>query len=50
MQKETGVVNHYVVIIFTHYIIVRQGKKKRHSDRIVTVPPGTVGYLAVKAL
>ncbi len=27
MQKETGVVNHYVVIIFTHYIIVRQGKK-----------------------
>ncbi len=50
MQKETGVVNHYVVIIFTHYIIVRQGKKKRHSDRIVTVPPGTAGYLAVKAL
>ncbi len=27
MQKETGVVNHYVVIIFMHYIIVRQGKK-----------------------
>ncbi len=28
MQKETGIVNHYVVNIFTHYIIVRQGKKK----------------------
>ncbi len=50
MQKETGIVNHYVVNIFTHYIIVRQDKKKRHSDRIVTVPPGTAGYLAVKAL
>lgn len=28
MQKETGGVNKYVVIIFSHYIIVRQGKKK----------------------
>ncbi|CAM3184326.1 hypothetical protein PSFL111601_10235 [Pseudomonas floridensis] len=38
MQKETGGVNDYVVIISAHYIIVGQGEKKWRSDRLVTAP------------